>query len=132
MPTLFKPRSAFDRSVEPITPAQVFFSYRGRIPRRMFWTYGVAAMIGIGTLGWMLLTIAGMPQPRADRLMWLLLAWPSTAICAKRWHDAGRSGWWALWVLVPVVGTLVTLLANGFLHGTRGPNAFGTSLGEEE
>ncbi len=130
--SFFAVRSAFDRSVEPISPREIFFSYRGRIPRRMFWVYGVGAMIALGAMGWMLLTIAGVPSDRADRWMWLALAWPNTAIAAKRWHDAGKSGWWAVWCLVPVLGTLVTLAANGFLHGTRGPNAFGPPLGEEE
>ncbi len=123
--TTAAPLTRYERSIESISPREIFFSYKGRIPRRMFWFYGVGGMLGLGTIGWALLTIAGVPDSRADRWVWLALVWPITAISAKRWHDAGKSGWWALWCLVPVIGTIVTLLANGFMHGTRGPNAYG-------
>jgi uncharacterized membrane protein YhaH (DUF805 family) len=55
----------------------------------------------------------------------LLFLWPALAIQAKRWHDVDKSAWWILINLVPAVGGLVSLVFNGFIAGTPGPNRFG-------
>ena len=34
---------------------------------------------------------------------------PSLAVSVRRLHDTGRSGWWLLVVLVPLVGWLIVL-----------------------
>jgi len=59
----------------------------------------------------------------------VVLLWPTLAVSIKRWHDRGRTGWWVLVMLVPVVGWLVALVANGFLPGTPGPNRYGAAPG---
>lgn len=117
-----------ERAIEPIGPREIFFSFAGRIPRRHFWIYGVGAMLGLGALVYMLLTIAGLPEDRADRLSALLLTWPTFAIAAKRLHDRGKSGWWALLSLIPVIGTLWLLFECGLRRGVPGPNRYGEPL----
>jgi uncharacterized membrane protein YhaH (DUF805 family) len=49
---------------------------------------------------------------------------PTLAVSVRRLHDIGRSGWWLLIGLIPVVGTII-LLALFILEGTPGPNRFG-------
>lgn len=39
----------------------------------------------------------------------LALLLPSLAACIRRLHDSGRSGWWVLISLVPVIGFFVLL-----------------------
>jgi len=34
---------------------------------------------------------------------------PSIAVAVRRLHDTGRSGWWLLILLIPVIGALVLL-----------------------
>jgi uncharacterized membrane protein YhaH (DUF805 family) len=51
--------------------------------------------------------------------------WPTLAICAKRWHDREKSGWWTLIMLIPVVGLIWIAVELGFLRGTEGPNQYG-------
>ncbi len=55
----------------------------------------------------------------------LLFLYPTYAICTKRWHDRGKSGWWSLLALVPVIGGLWALIELGFLGGEPGVNAYG-------
>ena len=38
---------------------------------------------------------------------------PSISITARRLHDTGRSGWWQLIGLIPVVGPIVQILLSG-------------------
>jgi uncharacterized membrane protein YhaH (DUF805 family) len=110
---------------EEIPPWRLYLDLRGRINRRRFWLHGVLSLLVVGIVGMALLEIAGLHPDRAERLVNLLIAWPAIAISAKRWHDRDRSAWWVLIVLVPLIGQLWTLIDNGFVPSTKGPNRFG-------
>ena len=51
---------------------------------------------------------------------------PSLAVGARRLHDTGKSGWWQLISLIPIIGGiwLIVLLAT---NGTPGSNEYGTN-----
>ena len=51
---------------------------------------------------------------------------PSIAIAARRLHDIGKSGWWQLIVLIPIIGIIVLLV---FLvtKGQFGENEYGAN-----
>ncbi len=53
------------------------------------------------------------------------MLYPAIALYAKRWHDRGKSGWWSLIGLIPVIGGLWMLIELGFLKGTGGANQYG-------
>jgi uncharacterized membrane protein YhaH (DUF805 family) len=110
---------------DPESWSFIFVAWRGRISRRTFWLYGIAALLGLSVLGQALLEIAGMQDERSGWLVELLLVYPALAVSAKRWQDRGRSPVWVLVVLVPVIGWLWALVDNGFVRGTQGPNRYG-------
>lgn len=110
---------------DPESPRHILFGFAGRIGRRTWWLWGVAAMLGMALYATVLLRVAGLSATNTDLLVNLLLLWPAVAISAKRWHDRGKSGWWVLVVLVPVVGMVWVLIENGCLRGTPGPNRYG-------
>lgn len=118
-------RSPFD---DPMPMGQILFGFRGRVPRKVFWLYGVLGPLLFSAIAEMLLGIVGVPEGRAEVATSLMLVWPCTAVSVKRWHDRGRSGWWVLVYLIPVIGVLWTLVANGLMRGTSGPNRFGPDL----
>ncbi|MFH9552919.1 DUF805 domain-containing protein [Streptomyces sp. NBC_00377] len=49
---------------------------------------------------------------------------PSLGVAVRRLHDTGRSGWWILIALIPLVGAIVLLV---FLasEGKQEPNQYG-------
>jgi uncharacterized membrane protein YhaH (DUF805 family) len=110
---------------DPDAPWSMLLSPQGRISRRRFWLWGIGAMLGLGIVLHGLLAVARVRWAVADPAVNVLLLWPAVAISIKRWHDRGRSGWWVLIALVPVVGWLWLLLDNGFLRGTPGANRYG-------
>lgn len=118
-------RSPYD---DPISLPQILFSFRGRLPRKAFWLYGVMGPLLFSMIAQMLLGIVGVSDRGAEAVSTLLLAWPCAAVSVKRWHDRDKSGWWALVYLLPVIGVLWTLVVNGLLRGTAGPNRFGPDL----
>ncbi len=103
----------------------LLFSFDGRIGRRTWWLWGVAAMVGMALYLTVVLRVAGASQNITDGIVNLLLAWPALAISVKRWHDRDKRGWWVLVVLVPVIGWIWAVIENGLLPGTRGANRFG-------
>lgn len=107
------------------TLRQLLFSFDGRIGRRTWWLWGVAAMLGLALYATVLLRVAGVSATSTDTVVNLLLLWPAVALSVKRWHDRGKSGWWVLVALVPFVGWLWMLVENGMLKGMAGPNRFG-------
>ena len=51
---------------------------------------------------------------------------PAIAVTVRRLHDTGRSGWWILIALVPVIGGIV-LLVFMVLDSQSGDNEYGPS-----
>src|SRR5450755_2727913 len=51
---------------------------------------------------------------------------PGIAVTVRRLHDTGRSGWWILIVLVPIIGG-IWLLVLMFFDSQPGDNAYGPS-----
>ena len=115
---------------------QLFTSFEGRISRKEWWigfillyvlqfiVYYIAGALGI------ISTDAGTGQMTpagavAVLVIILVFLWPTLAIHAKRWHDRGKSGWWTLIGLVPVIGGLWLLIELGFLKGNEASNNYG-------
>ncbi|MDE2613083.1 MAG: DUF805 domain-containing protein [Burkholderiales bacterium] len=106
-------------------PLRMLLDPRGRIARRAWWLWSVAVPLMLALLLHALLDIARVQAASAERLVSLVLAWPLLAVNAKRLHDRGRSGAWALALLVPVLGWLWLMAVNGSLRGTAGANRYG-------
>ena len=121
----------------------LFTSFEGRIDRAKWWL-GLVILLVAQSIVWVALGMffgGGMmsldpsdpaAMQQAMSAMWLpmlvlilLFLWPALAIYAKRWHDRGKSGWWTLIILVPVVGGIWILVELGCLSGTDGPNQYG-------
>ena len=51
---------------------------------------------------------------------------PSIAVGVRRLHDTGRSGWWLLIGLIPVLGSIV-LIVFFVLDSEPGENAYGAN-----
>lgn len=83
-----------------------YADFSGRATRKEYWMFilfyvliYVGLMIIDGVLGTMLLSAAFS----------LGMLIPSISCAARRLHDTGRSGWWQLLVLIPLIGALVVL-----------------------
>lgn len=54
----------------------------------------------------------------------MLVLLPGISVTVRRLHDTGRSGWWALVGIIPLLGGLVLLIFMA-LDSDPGPNRFG-------
>ncbi|WP_030490472.1 DUF805 domain-containing protein [Micromonospora chokoriensis] len=108
-----------------------YIGFRGRARRSEFWWFAlfgalvnVVAAILDGVLG---LNFGEDSSIGLIRLIaYLVLLLPALALTVRRLHDTGRTGWWLLIGLVPLVGGIV-LFVFYVSDGTYGPNRFGAS-----
>ena len=115
------------------------FSYAGRSSRRDFWLYfTVYALLYFAALG-ADVSYYRMTEPTGfflslqtlfngeEPFVWLHLVTLSPALVAitvRRLHDRGRSGWWFVLYLVPLLG-LIPMVAMLARKGQEGFNRFG-------
>lgn len=103
----------------------LLLQFDGRINRAKYWI-GVAAIVVIEIVVLVIALIinSGAIWVLAYLLLFALI-WPALAISIKRWHDRGKSGWWVLIGLIPLIGFWWVLIECGFLEGDDGPNEYG-------
>jgi uncharacterized membrane protein YhaH (DUF805 family) len=110
----------------------LLLSMDGRVARRTWWQWAVAMPLGLSLYLTVVLRVAGLPALATEVAVNLLLLWPVVAVSVKRWHDRGKSGWWVLVALIPVIGWVWVLIENGLLRGDAGTNRFGESPAEPQ
>ncbi len=96
--------------------------FRGRARRREYWFFVLFSSI-ISILLSLIEGLAGI-APFLGLLYGLAVFIPSFAVLFRRLHDTGRSGWWVLLILVPIVGTIV-ILVFAVLDSQDGENQYG-------
>jgi len=130
-----------------MTLQQWLFSFKGRIGRRDFWVWIGLWLVGMALL--VILVANGILDAQTAAFMLVCLLWPTSAVIVKRLHDRGKSGLWALfmilawmllagnwavlggiwqWVVgrfVPTVIMVMLLLDLGAFIGTPGENKYG-------
>ncbi|MFO1131530.1 MAG: DUF805 domain-containing protein [Hyphomicrobiales bacterium] len=107
---------------------QLYLSLDGRIGRASYWVGSIILSI-IVFIAQMADFAFGTMQEGGygiiSGIASLAVIYPSIVVTAKRWHDRGKSGWWTLILLVPIIGAIWMLVECGFLRGTQGDNQYG-------
>lgn len=104
--------------------------FDGRARRKEYWYF-----VLFNTIIYVVLTVidvltgsysqeAGMGLLGGVYTLAILL--PSIAVAVRRLHDTGRSGWWLLIALVPLIGAIV-LLVFTVQDSNPGQNEFGAN-----
>lgn len=98
--------------------------FSGRARRKEYWMYTL--FVGIIYVVLSVLSVATKSSAFSILLVifWLAILLPSLGVGVRRLHDTGRSGWWLLFGIVPLVGG-ITLLVFTCLDSEPGPNKYG-------
>jgi uncharacterized membrane protein YhaH (DUF805 family) len=105
-----------------------YADFNGRARRTEYWMFVLVSTIvelvlalgdevvflapGLSTTGWL------------STVYSVTLIIPTLAVGARRLHDTGRSGWWLLIGLIPLIGPIV-LIVFLTLEGQRSSNSYG-------
>jgi uncharacterized membrane protein YhaH (DUF805 family) len=89
--------------------------FRGRARRSEFWWFCLfEAVSAVLTHAFDQIVFPGQVPGRfggpSSAVLQLAILIPSLAVGARRLHDTGRSGWWQVLMLVPVVGIIVLIV----------------------
>lgn len=109
-------------------PPVMSLSFEGRMGRIAYFNTGMLSFLGIALIG--IGAAVLLPIFRSATLVVpLVLAFAAFGVWAMRvsairLHDLNRSGWWALVLLIPYLGSVVSL-AMMFWPGTDGDNDYG-------
>lgn len=106
-----------------------YTNFSGRARRKEYWMFVlfnfifvVIAAVLDNVLG---LTFApGIPYGWIYLLYTLFVLLPSLAVGVRRLHDIGKSGWWLLIALIPLIGG-IWLLVLLVTDGNAGDNEYG-------
>jgi uncharacterized membrane protein YhaH (DUF805 family) len=137
----------------------LYTSFDGRINRKPYWLASLLLAVILMVVGVLVGFLAGAAATGALGIVTLLIQlvalYPSLALMTKRLHDRNHPGWWAAFIMVPIILNSVTNLIGitgnplnmnvldyvlmlvtfvvavwffielGCLRGTVGPNEYG-------
>ena len=102
---------------------RLFLSFQGRVGRRTYWQFAAAPAFTFTVLT----ALFELPLRMGSfgfTVCALFLSWVVLAVSVKRCHDRGRSGWFLLVKLIPIVGALWVLVELGFLAAAEGAERY--------
>ena len=79
-----------------------YADFKGRARRSEYWWFTLFNIIVSGIIGAIIPELAGVWS--------LVVLVPGLALCVRRLHDIGRSGWWLLIGLIPLAGGIILLV----------------------
>jgi uncharacterized membrane protein YhaH (DUF805 family) len=90
-----------------------YSDFSGRARRKEYWMfYLINTLISIVIAG--IDTVFDLGYQSGVTVLYCLyslaIVVPSIAVTVRRLHDTGRSGWWWLIALVPIIGTIIFLV----------------------
>lgn len=94
-----------------LTVLRKYVDFEGRARRKEFWIFDLVSLIILAILYF----IDGAIRPGSDTRILstaysLAVFVPGLAVSVRRLHDIGRSGWWYLIVVIPVIGWIAFLI----------------------
>ena len=79
-----------------------YVDFNGVASRSEFWWFMLFVFVAAVVLGWV--------SPLLANIFGLAMLLPELAVGARRLHDTGRSGWWQLLHLLPVIGLIILIV----------------------
>ncbi len=98
--------------------------FTGRARRKEYWMFFLINLVISLVLGF-IEGLLGSPGT-VGILYGLAVLIPSIAVAVRRLHDTGRSAWWLLLLLVPLIGVIVFIVFMA-LDGNAEENEFGAN-----
>jgi uncharacterized membrane protein YhaH (DUF805 family) len=109
------------------------FDFAGRSGRQAYWFYTLSYFIILLVLAFVDGAIGTLSADGIGLLggvAMLVHLIPTISVTVRRLHDIGRSGWWLLIGLIPLVG-IITLIVFACMPSQPGVNRFGDHTSAE-
>ena len=83
--------------------------FKGRARRKEYWMF-VLVNVVISIILSLIEAFADPMEGVLTGIYSLLILLPCLAVGVRRLHDTGRSGWWLLLALIPIIGTIILIV----------------------
>ncbi|MDR1922590.1 MAG: DUF805 domain-containing protein [Candidatus Adiutrix sp.] len=118
------PSTASVSSGRPGGLRRLFFTIQGRVNREPYWLCGLSLGLISVPLAALAVALKSRELFALVQVLPIFLGLLMIPVAVKRCHDRGKSGWFLLLGLIPLVNFWVTVELL-FLRGTVGPNKYG-------
>ena len=106
-----------------------YVEFTGRARRMEYWMFFLINFIITIAIA---VIEAAVGSPGILHLIYALAVFlPALGVAVRRLHDTGRTGWWLLILLIPVIGPIV-ILVFFVLDSDEGDNMYGPNPKAEE
>ncbi|MGG3889983.1 DUF805 domain-containing protein [Metabacillus fastidiosus] len=85
-----------------------YVGFQGRARRKEYWMFNLVSVIITIILS--IVEAVASIDPVLTVIYFLAVFLPSLAVTVRRLHDTGRSGWWFLINLIPIIGGIILLV----------------------
>jgi uncharacterized membrane protein YhaH (DUF805 family) len=97
---------SFQEAVQTVLTKK-YADFSGRARRSEYWWWFVAYLIGAIVVG----IIDGIIGTSILEFIYIIaVICPNLAVGVRRLHDTGKSGWWLLIGLIPLIGAIVLIV----------------------
>ena len=100
--------------------------FSGRARRMEYWMFSLINFVITIVIAGIEVAVLGSEQALIANLYSLAVLLPALGVSVRRLHDTGRTGWWILIALIPLIG-LIVLLVFFFQEGDPGENEYGSN-----
>ncbi|WP_230661257.1 DUF805 domain-containing protein [Psychrobacter sp. I-STPA10] len=90
-----------------------YVNFNGRARRKEYWFFYLAQILismAIGAVLGIISGAIGTDLTMMSNLVGLIFLLPTLAVGSRRLHDIGKSGWWQLLWLVPIIGWILLIV----------------------
>ena len=109
------------------------FVFSGRSRRKEYWLFALGVFI-VSVALTIIEMMAGLEiAPDVGLLSTifsLIIFIPSLSVTVRRFHDIGRTGWWLLLMLIPILGWIAVFVFT-LLDSESGSNKYGSNPKED-
>jgi len=99
-----------------------YADFSGRATREQYWMYILIYVVISVVLS---IIDAAMATVVLSAIFSVVMLVPSISIATRRLHDTGRSGWWQLIGLIPLLGIIILIVL--LVQDSHGDNEYGPS-----
>jgi uncharacterized membrane protein YhaH (DUF805 family) len=101
--------------------------FDGRARRQEYWMFTlIGAMLPVALV--VLAAMLGTNMENTSSMIigayYLAILLPSLAVAVRRLHDTGRSGWWLVVAVIPLIGSIALLIFT-LQDSEKGTNQYG-------
>lgn len=107
---MFQRQATFSEAVRSAL-VENYCNFDGRASRSQYWWFCLFNLI-LGCAVSILFASSDSLGTVVDGIVSLALFLPSLGLQCRRLHDIGKSGWWMLVALIPLVGWIILLVWN--------------------